>query len=281
MKNSKFNYIESVAFSDTGLVRTNNEDSFDCLAGDGCFFVSDGMGGGDSGEIASQFVTESITDSVSNSKNDSPGSRKYAVQQAIHRANNQIQHYSQSHGFHQMGATIVLLLFDSWEPGQALICHVGDSRVYRMRKNKLEQLTTDHTIGAELAERTSQKNFSSHQNNAVSHILTRAVGTSANVIPEWQNVEVFPEDIFLICSDGVSTMLADDQISAIINSSSQLTEICSNLSEAIRRAGANDNYTFILCRILPDLPEMESHCQEDINENEYLLKIAEERIDHA
>ena len=281
MSSSKFNYIESVAFSDVGLIRTCNQDSVGCLQDVGCFFVSDGMGGGNAGEIASQLVDESVSDRISGSGDDCPGNRKYIIQQALHYANNCIQQYAQQHNYRQMGATLALLLLDSWDARQALICHIGDSRIYRLRNNELNLLTSDHTIGADLSAKTSQNKFTDHRNCAISHILTRAVGTSANIIPEWRLIDICPGDILLICSDGVSTMIPDRVIYENLHRDLPLHEISSSLSDAVRQAGASDNYSFVICRAAASLPEKEHHTSEDEEENNYLLKISEERIDYV
>lgn len=278
---NKFSYIESISFTDTGLLRTNNEDSFCSLPEDGCFLVSDGMGGGEAGEVASQIVEECVEDCISGSCNDLPGNRKYVIQQALHHANDKIQHYSRKHNYRQMGATAALLLFDSWDSRKALICYVGDSRIYRFRNCELAQLTSDHTLAGELTKCTGVKKFSENQYGAISHILTRSVGTSANIVPEWRQVDVCPEDLFLICSDGVTTMLSDREIREILSHSAVPEEITSTLASAVCKAGAIDNFTFIICKIAKVLPPAEVHTQEDIDENDYLLKIAEERIDHA
>ncbi len=281
MTRSKFDYIEVATLSDPGLVRKNNEDSYGCLPEAGCFFAADGMGGGAAGEVASHILVEYVSDQIAKTADDIPGHRKYVVQQAIHKANREILNYSRQYHYQFMGTTLALLLLDPWNSRQALICHIGDSRIYRLRKNELVCLTTDHTVGAALAAKTSQTLLSDHQHSSISHILTRAVGTSANALPEWQSIEVEPEDIFLICSDGVSTMLADQTIREIMNSSSALDEIKVLLSDAICQAGAFDNYTFILCKAAPELPEKELHSEDDMKENDYLAKIAEERIDYA
>ena len=112
----EFNWMTVAADSDRGLVRKENEDSYAVLPEDGCCIVSDGMGGGSAGEIASQIIVEYLSDAISGTVSDSPGSRKYAIQQAIHGANRKIREYANSHKYAQMGATLALLLLDSWHP---------------------------------------------------------------------------------------------------------------------------------------------------------------------
>ena len=284
----QFNWIETASFSHPGLVRQENEDSFMDVGADGCYIVSDGMGGGSDGEIASQIVVETISDAIMDSAPDSPGSRKYAVQQAIHRANRTIRAYSQAHDYAQMGATLVLVLLDPWQPGTALLCHVGDSRIYRFRGGELQQLTRDHTVGAELALSLQKKGgkqdaalMMDHTNSPFSHVLTRSIGVSDNVLPEWDETTVEPGDLLMLCSDGVTTMLKDDEIRRIFLENGTTEGKASALSERVLATGARDNFTMILCQAGDALPPPENPTEEELQESRYLLKIAEERIDHA
>ena len=284
----QYNWIETASFSDPGLVRQENEDSFMDVGQDGCYLVSDGMGGGSDGEIASQIVVETISDSIEGTASDSPGSRKYAVQQAILRANRTIREYSQVHNYAQMGATLVLLLLDPWYPGKALLCHVGDSRIYRFRNGTLRQLTNDHTVGAELALSLAKKGsrqdgaiMADHTNSPLSHVLTRSIGVSENVLPEWDETTIEPNDLLLLCSDGVTTMLKDDEIQRIFLENASTEGKKSALSERVLAAGARDNFTMILCQVAASLPAPAIPDEEELQESNYLLKIAEERIDRA
>jgi len=284
----QFNWMETVFFSDPGLVRRENEDSCAVIGEEGCYLVSDGMGGGSDGEIASQIVVETISDSIADTASDSPGSRKYAVQQAVHRANRMIREYSQAHNYAQMGATLVLLLLDTWHPGKALLCHVGDSRIYRFRNGTLQQLTRDHTVGAELALSLAQKGskqdgaiMMDHTNSPFSHVLTRSIGVSENVLPEWDETTIEPGDLLMLCSDGVTTMLKDEEIQQIFLENASTEGKMSTLSKRVLSAGARDNFTMILCQAASSLPSPKTPTEEEIQENSYLLKIAEERKDNA
>lgn len=280
MSLSPFHYIQYSACSDAGLCRPTNEDAYACLEEDGCFLVSDGMGGGSAGEIASQIVEDMITESIAGSAADSPGLRKYEIQQAIHRANQKIQQYAAEHHFQQMGATLAMMLFDSWMPSKASICHIGDSRIYRFRDGVLSQLTCDHTIGNELAQRSGVR-LGDHKTSMLSHVLTRAIGTASNVLPEWLKIELHINDLFMICSDGVSTMLSNDELQRLLIGSSSLEEIKTALVTLLRQAGAKDNFTFILCRIKENIPAGGNHPEEEWQESNYLEKISEERIDRG
>ena len=284
----QYNWIETASFSDPGLVRRENEDSFMDIGQDGCYIVSDGMGGGSDGEIASQIVVETISDAIEGTASDSPGSRKYAVQQAVHRANRTIREYSQAHNYAQMGATLVLLLLDPWHSGKALLCHVGDSRIYRFRNGTLQQLTRDHTVGVELALSLAKKGakqdsalMMDHTNSPLSHVLTRSTGVSENVLPEWDETTIEPNDLLLLCSDGVTTMLKDDEIRQIFLENPTTDSKMTTLSQRVLAAGARDNFTMILCQVAASLPPPTIPDEEELQESNYLLKIAEERIDHA
>ncbi len=285
MMNDRFDYINSSSMTDAGLVRGNNEDAVAVLATDGCFFVTDGMGGGDEGEIASQIVHSYIRKAIEGSAPDSPGLRKYNIQQAVHWANRQIRQYAEEHFFKQMGATLALLLLDPWQPDRAMVCHVGDSRVYCFRQGKLFCITRDHTVGAELARQKvsshGTNSLGDHQKSALSHILTRSIGTSNVVMTEWDEVMVLPEDIFLVCTDGVTTMLNDSEICAVLKEKTSASQMIENLGKLVRAAGAKDNYSMICCIAEKDLPKQEDHDKQEQTESDYLLKIAEERIDYV
>ena len=187
-----------------------------------------------------------------------------------------------------MGATLVLLLLDTWHPGRALLCHVGDSRIYRFRAGELLQLTHDHTVGAELALSLQKKGnkqdgamMIDHTNSPFSHVLTRSIGVSDNVLPEWDEITIEPGDLLLLCSDGITTMLKDEEIQRIFMENASTEGKLSTLSERVLAAGARDNFTMILCQVASSLPEPKTPSEEELQESDYLLKIAEERIDHA
>ena len=120
-----------------------------------------------------------------------------------------------------------------------------------------------------------------HTNSPFSHVLTRSIGVSDNVLPEWDEITVEPGDLFLLCSDGVTTMLKDEEIQQIFAENATTEEKRAVLSERVLSAGARDNFTMILCQVGPSLPPAQDPTADELQENNYLLKIAEERIDHA
>ena len=267
--NPSFAYFQFEALTDPGYVRTNNEDSYAILPEDGCCLVADGMGGGSAGELASQIVEDRITEAITGTAADSPGLRKCNVQQAILRANRAIFEYAKLHNFLQMGYNLAIFLADSW------LCHVGDSRIYRWRNGELALLTRDHSIGMEFDE----LGIKALEHIPAARLLTRAIGVSAAIIPEWTEIEVLPEDRFLLCSDGLTSMCPDSVIAEAFQCSTGSSAVIQHLVRKIQAAGAKDNFTMICCSAASILPAMLPQEEDAAAENRYLLKTSEERID--
>lgn len=212
--------------SDAGLVRQENQDSFFWDRRRGIFCVADGMGGGQGGAAASSILTAEIAKSASG-----PALKRSiaAVDRAVDSAGRSIREYAARHGFAAMATTLAVLAVDS-RAGRAAIGNVGDSRVYRRRNRQLVQLSVDHRA------------------NQLSNFLTRAVGADSGVDVEWRETDVAPGDVYLVCSDGVSDMLPDSTINAILARGGDAQMIAEGISGAVRRAGARDNYTLLVVR---------------------------------
>ncbi len=280
-----FDFISYYAVTDPGCQRENNEDSYAVLPEDGCFFVADGMGGGEAGELASDFVKQSVVNAITGTADDSPGIRKYAVQQAIHRANQTIRNFADENNFRMMGSTIVLFMVNPWQPDVAMVCHVGDSRLYCLHDGEFFQVTRDHTVGAEIAHSSQKakefKKLGDHQKSAISHMLTRGIGTSNLAAPEWDDLALSPNDKIIICSDGLTTMLSDDDIKKIIEDNPDISACVIALKDATIAAGAKDNVTIIGLSVGETIPEAPQHSADEVEENDYLMKISESRIDNT
>lgn len=267
---SRFPHVAYASFTDKGLVRGNNEDVVFALPQDGVFGVSDGMGGGEAGELASAWVADEIRAALSGTAGESPGVRLTAVREAIGRANARIRAYAQENGYALMGATVAMLLLNPWAPASVVAIHVGDSRVYRMRGGTLEQLTPDHTVGADIAMAIGDGAAGNHRSSSLSHVLTRAVGVSDVVIPEKTLVTAAPGDVFLVCTDGVSTMLDDAALKDVMLSASTPQDIADRISSAVRYNGAVDNYSLVVCRMADVFPPAEVHDAGEEEESLYL-----------
>ena len=266
-KNNFANCFDCAYISETGLVRNNNEDAAAVLAEEGCFAVADGMGGHEGGEIASRIVVENITALLNDSAVVSPGERKFAVNKALSQANAEINKCRIVNGFSAIGSTLALLLFNPWDFSIASVCHAGDSRVYCLRGGELFQLTQDHNMAAVL------KHSNQRSSSPAANLLTRAVGIAPHIYPEWNDTSVCTGDIFIVCSDGLSSVLNEDEIISNISPEYSSQQNVNNLKKQILAAGAPDNFTVICVKILQIAapPEISA---EDQQESNYLLNIA-------
>lgn len=279
---SMFEHIKYSVCSDKGLVRGNNEDLYLVMPEEGVFAVADGMGGGSAGELASAMLCEKLQKALADTADESPGLRKYNAQQAMHAANDAVLAYAAEHKFDQMGTTLVLFLLDPWYPDRALLCHIGDSRAYLLRKKELRLLTEDHNVGATMPVRRGL--FSGRLSEAEEHsrrLLTRAVGISRQVLPEWKTLELRPGDRLLLCTDGLTSMVDDKEIADVMRRFDTPEDIVASLRQRILKAGAVDNFTLVCLQLAVDLPSAATPEQAEMDESDYLMQIAEWRKDHA
>ena len=237
--------VDCLTFSETGAVRKDNQDAVFVDRARTVFCVADGMGGGSEGATASRFVCEEIAKAVGAG---TFSERLKAVDAAIVTANDRIRAYAKERGFKQMGSTVAVLLLDPSDKRRAAICHVGDSRIYRIRRRKAELLTHDHTIGEQLADRArgiTAAGFKS-RTNPLAHILTRAIGAAERVEGEWRKIDAESGDRFLICSDGVHDVVSDARIGAILSRPGGLKESLRILADEVVRHGAPDNFSYVM-----------------------------------
>ena len=225
--------ITSGVSSDTGVVRDHNEDSY--LVKPPLFVVADGMGGHAAGEIASRMAVESISSSGLDDRSDDK-----SIREALTQANGVV--FGAASGSTQgMGTTCALLLIGD---GVAHVANVGDSRVYRLRGDELTQLTRDHTLVAEMIDHgliTATQAL--HDGSSA---ITRALGGGETVDPDAMTIELSSGDRFVLCSDGLSSMISDPQIKATLSESSDPQDAAQNLVDAAKEAGGEDNVTVIV-----------------------------------
>jgi len=240
----KFAYVSRSA---RGSVRKDNQDSVLCLEERGVFAVADGMGGGAEGARASQMVCAALKDGVAG-KDFSE--RMKTVESAVVAANQDIFGYAEKNGLRQMGSTVSVLLLDLDRSGRAAIAYAGDSRVYRLRAGKAELLTRDHSIGAELEAKVGGKTGAqfSVRSNPLAHVLTRAVGTEADLTLEWRKIDVRPADRFLICTDGVHDVIETSELEGLL-AAGKVEAAAGRLEDEVLKRGAPDNYSFVLVEI--------------------------------
>ena len=228
--------------TDTGRRRLRNEDAFICEPP--LFAVADGMGGARAGEIAAGLAAAALEEAGSETR----GAEGVAA--LIVEANRRIWERSLSDPRTAgMGTTVTAALVDAGA-GTVAIGHVGDSRAYLLRKGAIEQLTTDHSLVAELVQSgvlTPEEAERHPQRSAI----TRALGTEATVEVDGFTVAAEPGDVFLICSDGLSSMLSDDEMTAAIaGTNGDPHEAADALIRAANEHGGEDNVTVVLFEML-------------------------------
>ena len=243
-------WIKSVKFSNVGLVRRENEDHLFAGHLSGVYCVADGMGGGEEGAKASEMVCAEVYRAVSNATGGF-FAKMQAVDDGLQAANSVVYNYAKSRSYRQMGSTAAIIVFDSPGSGHAAICHVGDSRVYRIRDGLATPLTRDHTVAVEykaLIFKNGNQEPINGRNHPLAHVLTRAIGTDSKVVAEWTKIDIVSGDRFLVCSDGVHDVLSDALI-GFLASYDSLETVRERLSSAIVNGGAPDNYSFILLEV--------------------------------
>jgi serine/threonine protein phosphatase PrpC len=229
---------QHVAVTDPGKRRRRNEDAY--VVQPPLFAVADGMGGAQAGEIASRIAASALRDSGRETGEE-------AVVALIQEANRRVYEAAASDDARAgMGTTMTAALV---EDGSVRIGHVGDSRAYRVRDGGLEQLTEDHSLVAELVRsgRLSPEEADVHPQRSV---ITRVLGTDPEVDVDTFEVETRPGDVFMICSDGLTSMVDDDAILAVLERrGKRLDQAARALVDAANRGGGEDNITVILFEI--------------------------------
>ena len=250
-------HLEIVYASDPGLTRSFNEDSIVIDAELGLLVLADGMGGYKSGDVASTMATNFIRDEFKRRLNEEmtqPSSKldqlsvsSVTLKSVVEKANRAIYKTAQVDSkYHGMGTTVVLMLFhDDW----ATIAHVGDSRLYRLRQDKFELLTYDHSL---LQEQITMGMISleeaKHSHNR--NLVTRALGVEANVEVEVHEIDVLPGDIYLLCSDGLNDMVDDTDIKLVLSElPANLPLAASILIEIANDNGGHDNISVIIAKV--------------------------------
>lgn len=226
--------------TDVGRQRQANEDSF--LVREPLFIVADGMGGAQAGEVASMTAVQAFENGLP------PGNPEEALQATIGLANRTI--HDQAHADSSlagMGTTITAAALDP-EDEMVVIGHVGDSRAYRLRDGILQRLTKDHSLVEEMRRR-GQITEAQAEDHPQRSIITRALGPEPEVLADIQSVPTAPGDLFLLCSDGLTTMLGDERIKELLIGSTSLDAATRALVDEANRAGGRDNITVVLFQV--------------------------------
>ena len=234
----------SAAATDPGRRRRHNEDSYVCEPP--LFAVADGIGGAQAGEVASGLAAAAVRDGSGDGDGDARGRVHSLVQEANRRV---YERQAADAAVSGMGTTMTAALV---QDDHVWIGHVGDSRAYRIRDGSLEQLTEDHSLVAELVRtgKLSPEEADSHPQRS---IVTRALGTDPHVEVDTFQVEATPGDLFLLCSDGLTTMVDDATILREIEPNrDDLQAVAKALVHAANRGGGEDNITVVVFEIAGD-----------------------------
>jgi serine/threonine protein phosphatase PrpC len=244
--------------TDTGLLREHNEDSLLVMPEYGIVAVADGMGGHRSGDVASQLAVSTLTDfftvvvgrdgtwpfpadpNLSEEENYVVTGLRLANRRIFDRSLKTMSDFG-------MGTTVVALMF-SKDCDKVTVGHVGDSRCYRIRGDEILQMTRDHSLISDarhLAPWMTEEELSQLPPN----VITRALGIREDVIVDLATEESRLGDVYILCSDGLSGLVADDQIRDLVNRASSLDEACQVLIDRANFLGGTDNITAILARV--------------------------------
>ena len=254
--------LEIASHTDPGMVRSNNEDSIASVPENGLAVLADGMGGYNAGEVASGMATTVLTTELRQLLEkhapyevDPQSGQKAAVKmlrQEIAKANTSIYQAAQSQPqYAGMGTTLVVALFYD---NKAMVAHIGDSRLYRMRGDEFSQVSKDHSLLQEQIDAgmltKEQAKGSSNKN-----LVTRAMGIDPTVEPEIHEYDTRPGDIYLLCSDGLSDMVNDEEIGITLRAlGANLNLAAQQLVQMANDNGGRDNVSVILVKILREYP---------------------------
>jgi PPM family protein phosphatase len=250
---------EQYAATDTGRQRRANEDSL--LARSPLFVVADGMGGAQAGEVASKIAIEAFEQGLGEAAEPEGGlaARAGVANARIH----ELSHSSAEHA--GMGTTLTAAYV---APEEIAIAHVGDSRAYRLRDGELLRLTDDHSLVDELLRqgKITPEEAVDHPQRSV---ITRALGPEPAVEIDTRSYSARTGDVYLLCSDGLTTMLAEQRLAEILRSRASLREAGEALIAAANEAGGRDNITVVLFRLEdPSAPSPESAPAEPLTEEQ-------------
>jgi serine/threonine protein phosphatase PrpC len=233
--------VDDQAFrTDTGRQRSENEDALFVRAP--IFVVADGMGGAQAGEVASKAAADAFDRDLP----EVPPER--FLRETIEAANRQIHELARADAARAgMGTTITAAIVDA-QKEEVGIGHVGDSRAYRLRRGRLEQLTRDHSLVEEM-RRKGQITDAQAEDHPQRSIITRALGPEPEVEVDLQTVPAAPGDVFLLCSDGLTTMVSEERIAAVLSSPGSMREAVRTLVDEANGAGGRDNITALAFRL--------------------------------
>ena len=249
--------LKSVGLSHVGRQRQHNEDSFLVADQAKLFVVADGMGGHAAGEIASRIAVDSISEFIIHTKEDD-GTWPHAYDEKFRRSTNRLmaavrlsntrvlEAMRKDARLRGMGTTVVACMADE---GVVSVAHVGDSRAYLIRGGQLTRLTNDHSWVFEQVQ-AGMLTEAEAEKHPLRNVITRALGGALQVSPDAAEVESKAGDVYLLCSDGLTGMVSEEDILKLVTASDDLDNACQNLIDTANERGGLDNVTAILVKAL-------------------------------
>jgi len=248
----------AAGLSDVGLQREHNEDSFIVLNEYDLYVVADGMGGHRAGDVASRIATETISEFFKSTANDDVtwpfhfdtnlSEEENRLLTGIRVANRQIfERSTRSREYQGMGTTVVGAMF-SPKKRRMYIGHVGDSRCYRVRSGAIQLLTRDHSLINDYL--VAMPDLTEEQRSELpKNVITRALGMQDQVVVDLQHDDPLAGDVYVLCSDGLSGMIQDEEIQRIVAGAPDIRVACKQLIERANEHGGEDNITAVLIKI--------------------------------
>ena len=248
--------IKAYGLTHVGRQRQHNEDSYLVADEAKLFLVADGMGGHAAGEIASRIAVDSISEFILHTKEDD-GTWPHAYDEHFKRSTNRLmaavrlantrvlEAMRKDARLRGMGTTVVACLAD----GETMsVAHVGDSRAYMIRNNQLQRITNDHSWVFEQVQ-AGMLTEAEAEKHPLRNVITRALGGALQVTPDASEIEVKEGDLFLLCSDGLTGMVPEEEILKLVTQSNgDLEKACQKLIEEANERGGLDNVTAILVK---------------------------------
>jgi PPM family protein phosphatase len=241
--------VWACGLSDVGLVRQNNEDMWGQLPEEQFFVIADGMGGHQAGEVAARESVQALCrllKQASKNTDKSIGKAQQTLLHLIQEVNGIIYNLGQTaHSLKGMGTTLCCIWL---HPTGLIYAHVGDSRIYRFRSNKLEQLTQDHSLLQELVD-MGQLNEQQAEDFIYKNIITKAIGTEPFVEPSVEIDQIEYDDLFIMCTDGLTDLLSLEDIQRVVRQTPE-QEIAKHLVKLAKQRGGHDNITVVVVKVL-------------------------------
>lgn len=247
--------VKAYGLTHVGRQRQHNEDSFLVEDNARLYLVADGMGGHAAGEIASRIAVDSISEFILHTKEDD-GTWPHAYDEHYRRTTNRLmaavrmantrvlEAMRKDARLRGMGTTIVACMADNETMS---VAHVGDSRVYLIRGNQLSRITNDHSWVFEQVQ-AGMLSEAEAEKHPLRNVITRALGGALQVTPDAQEIEIQSGDVFLLCSDGLTGMVPEEEILRIVSNHADLEDACQQLIDIANERGGLDNVTAVLVK---------------------------------